>query len=435
MRPLFPSQRSDRARPRGQSMVELALLLPVLLLLLLVAIDFGRVFLGWVNLQQMTRIAANHAAKHATAWVAPIDGADLAEQARYRQKVENDARAINCTPPDPIPDPQLASGTTLGAHVRVAFDCEFGLLTPVISAVLGNSILVSAETTYPVKEGIVGTVPGGGSPVVVPPTADFVGSPQSGWGSPPSAPGTAPLSVTFIDQSIGGPTSWTWDFSAGSPSGSGTPSASVTTALTQGPHTVDYDCAGSAGQTCIFNVSLNVSNAGGADSSVKGNYITVTVPPDSGPIAEFTGTPRSGTKPLTVSFQFVDLRGGTVTYTTYEWDLNGDGSTDATGPTAAFNYTTEGSYDVSLRVVDSTGASNTLTKVGYITVVRQICTVPDFANVKVNNAQSRWAAAGFTTQVQFSPGNGNYTIRTQTLVGGTIDPQPDGCGSTITVGP
>jgi hypothetical protein len=68
-------------------------------------------------------------------------------------------------------------------------------------------------------------------------------------------------------------------------------------------------------------------------------------------------------------------------------------------------------------------------------VIKKTCIVPDFANVKKNNAQSIWAAAGFTTMVQFAPGNGNYTIRTQTLVGGTIDPQPDGCASTITVGP
>jgi PKD repeat protein len=241
--------------------------------------------------------------------------------------------------------------------------------------------------------------------------------------------------VTFLDLSMGGPTSWTWDFSSGTTSGTGTPSVNPGTGLAQGPHTIEYDCAGSPGDTCVFNVSLNVSNTGGSDSAAKADYITVTVPPDSGPIAEFAGTPLSGNKPLTVSFQFVDLRAGAVTYTTYEWDLNGDGSTDATGPNASFTYTTEGSYTVSLRVVDDTGAENTLTKTGYVNVIKKTCIVPDFANVKKNNAQSIWAAAGFTTMVQFAPGNGNYTIRTQTLVGGTIDPQPDGCASTITVGP
>src|SRR3990170_1992140 len=53
--------RRRRRRTRGQSVVELALLLPVILLLLLGAIDFGRVYLGWINLNQMARLAANFA--------------------------------------------------------------------------------------------------------------------------------------------------------------------------------------------------------------------------------------------------------------------------------------------------------------------------------------------------------------------------------------
>lgn len=411
-------------------MVEFALVLPVLLLLMLIAIDFGRVFLGWVNLQQMTRIAARFAAEHATAWGTP---GNPTEQARYQTIVMNDYEALSCAVPGAIPPPQI-TGTALGAHVRVSLDCQFGILTPIISNLIGGTVLVSAETTYPVVEGAVAIVPGGGSPIVVPPTADFVGSPQSGWGSPVS--GSAPLSVTFMDLSLGGPAAWTWDFSAGSPSGTGTP-ALVTpgTAVTKGPHTVTYDCSGSPGDTCVYNVTLRVTNAGGNDTMTKADYITVTVPPDTGPIAEFTGTPRSGTKPLTVTFQFVDLRAGAVTYTTYEWDLNGDGSTDATGPSAAFNYATEGSYDVTLRVVDDTGAESTLTKIGYINVVRRICTVPDFQEVNRNAAQNLWDRAGFTTDVVFASGNWGGKIHTQSIVGGTIDPRPDGCDSVITVGP
>src|SRR5918994_4379349 len=155
-------------RSRGQSVVEFALVIPVLLLLTLTAIDFGRVFLGWVNLQQMTRIAANHAAEHASAWGTP---GDPAQQDAYRQKVENDARLINCDPPDPIPDPIIGAGTQLGAPITVELSCEFNIITPVISNILGQTILVSASTTYPVKEGVVATVPGGGAPIVVPPVA------------------------------------------------------------------------------------------------------------------------------------------------------------------------------------------------------------------------------------------------------------------------
>src|SRR5687767_9215240 len=129
--------RPGRKRTRGQSVVEFALVVPVLLLLALTAIDFGRVFLGWVNLQQMTRIAANHAAEHASAWGTP---GDPAQQNMYRQKVENDAWLINCDPPDPIPDPILGSGTGLGAPITVELSCQFHIITPVISNIIGQTL-------------------------------------------------------------------------------------------------------------------------------------------------------------------------------------------------------------------------------------------------------------------------------------------------------
>ena len=49
-------------RTRGQSLVEFALVIPILLFLTLIALDFGRVYLGYINLQNMARIAANFAA-------------------------------------------------------------------------------------------------------------------------------------------------------------------------------------------------------------------------------------------------------------------------------------------------------------------------------------------------------------------------------------
>ena len=416
--------RFDRSRSRGQSLVELALTLPVVLLLLLIAIDFGRVYLGWVNLQQMARIAANFAADHATAWDTP---GDATVRARYQSIVRNDARLINCTLPAVLPDPQFPTGTAIGQEVKVQLSCEFSLITPIISRVVGSSILASTDATYPIKQGIVATVPGGGAPPVIPPVADFVASPRNGW---------SPLQVTMTDTSLNQPTSWVWDFSVGASStGAGFGSVNPTVKLTQGPHTVTYTCTGNPGDTCTWGISLQVTNAGGSDTASRPDYVTVTVPPPTGPIADFTGAPRSGTQPLSVSFQFNDLRVGTVTYTAYQWDFTNDGTFDATGATVSNIYSSPGLYDVRLRVTDSTGAQSTLTKVAYIYVSKRVCTVPDFAKTKKNNAQSLWASAGFTTNVLFQSGPGNYTIHSQTILGGTIDPQPDGCGSVITVGP
>src|SRR5690349_25010112 len=77
---------------RGQSLVEFALLLPILLLLALIAVDFGRVYLGWINLQNMARIGANFAANNAGEdWT--IGSPNFI---RYTNQMTGDASATNC---------------------------------------------------------------------------------------------------------------------------------------------------------------------------------------------------------------------------------------------------------------------------------------------------------------------------------------------------
>jgi len=74
--------RRRRARGRGQGLVEFAISLPVVLLMILFGIDFGRVFLGWVTLGNAVREAANFAALNPTAWTAPGNPAAVAEYDR-----------------------------------------------------------------------------------------------------------------------------------------------------------------------------------------------------------------------------------------------------------------------------------------------------------------------------------------------------------------
>jgi PKD repeat protein len=422
-RPRPPSRLTRHGRregQRGQSMVELALVAPVLLLIVLIGIDFGRIYLGYINLQQMARLAANFAADNAKAWDATPDAAI---QARYQELVDNDARAINCDLPRDgsgnldVFDPVFPNGFDLGDPVEVRLTCQFPVITPIIGMVVGGAVEVGAGAIFPIKEGAVASVPGGGGGTIAPPTADFIATPTSGF---------APLEVTFIDTSLNGPTQWAWDFGNG-------------TATGQGPHTRTYTCTDTTpGTVCTFVALLTVRNSGGIDTS-DARTITVTVPPDSGPIAEFEATPTEGEVPLSTRFDFVDLDPGATTYTNWEWDFDGDGTFDGTGQSVNHTYPAIGVYDVTLRVTDDSGATDTRTKTAYIVVTEKSCTVPDFFNVRVSNAQALWSAAGFTTTVTALPpanrGNADYRIKTQSILGGTIDPQPDGCDSTITVGP
>jgi uncharacterized membrane protein len=154
-------ERSSRARvtverrSRGQSLAEFALVLPLILLLLLFGIDFGRVFLGWVELNNVVREAANFAAQNPTAWnsVNP----DATAQAEYARLVTADAAGISCTLPNPLPTPSFPNGANgpnaIGQPVAVGITCNFGLITPVIGNIVGNPLHVSSSAAFPIRDG------------------------------------------------------------------------------------------------------------------------------------------------------------------------------------------------------------------------------------------------------------------------------------------
>jgi PKD repeat protein len=79
------------------------------------------------------------------------------------------------------------------------------------------------------------------------------------------------------------------------------------------------------------------------------------------PVASFSGTPTSGTAPLTVNF----TSGSTGTITSYSWSF-GDGTT-STVQNPSKSYANAGSYSVSLTVTGP-GGSHTSTRTGYVVV-------------------------------------------------------------------
>src|SRR6185503_19737284 len=107
--PPNPASKPARKRPksRGQSLVEFALTMPMALLMVLFGLDFGRVFLGWVALNQAAREAANYAAMNPTAWTLPYN---MAVQTEYARLVTTEAQQINCTLQSPVPAPTFGDG-------------------------------------------------------------------------------------------------------------------------------------------------------------------------------------------------------------------------------------------------------------------------------------------------------------------------------------
>jgi hypothetical protein len=138
--------------PRGQSLVEFAISFPVVMMMILFGIDFGRVFMGWVTLNNAVREAANFAAINPTAWQG---SGNAAAQAEYARLITAESGSINCTLPSPLPNPSFPSGTDLGSPSTVAVTCRFSLITPLIKNILGNAINVSASASFPIRSGVI----------------------------------------------------------------------------------------------------------------------------------------------------------------------------------------------------------------------------------------------------------------------------------------
>ncbi len=97
------------------------------------------------------------------------------------------------------------------------------------------------------------------------------------------------------------------------------------------------------------------------DAAVAGNYRWDTNTP---PVADFTGSPTSGDRPLTVNF--TDASSGTIN--SRSWNFGGGGTSTQTSP--SHTYTTPGVYTVSL-TVSGPGGNNTKTRTNYITVTQK----------------------------------------------------------------
>ena len=254
-------------RPTGQSLVEFTLILPVLLLLLMGGIDFGRVFLGWVSLNNTARIAANYAAANALS----VSAGNATALATYNRLVQDDAKATNCTPDDPIAPPTYDPDTAIGSYAVVSIDCRFDLITPILSGIFGGHVDVSAQSTFPIRSGVIANTTGGGGGGPAP-VAAFTATPDTG---------VAALTVTFADTSTGNPSTWSWDFQ----------DDGTIDSTDQNPTPFTYTAPGT------YTARLIVSN--GLQFSTATHTITVTTPP--GPIAAFTITPTTGTAPLVVT--------------------------------------------------------------------------------------------------------------------------------------
>jgi len=243
-------------RTRGQGLVEFALVLPIILFLTMAGLDFGRIYLGYINVQNMARVAANFAANNAT----DLAAGNPVTLARYQNQIALDAAATNCRlPGGTAPAPSFTdvnldgTSTGIGDNAKVGLTCTFNVITPIISNIVGNSLTVSTAVVFPIKSGMSGTGTAGGC--FSPPSASMNVAPGT-TGSMPS------FDVSFTDASGGCPaTLWQWDF------------GDLTTSTAQDPPVHSYTAPGT------YTVTMRATNSFGySDATPVTINVVATVP-------------------------------------------------------------------------------------------------------------------------------------------------------------
>jgi len=175
---------------------------------------------------------------------------------------------------------------------------------------------------------LTGTIVASG---LVPPVAVASATPNSG---------TAPLVVSFSStgssDADGSIVSYAWDFGNGQTSTAANPSATYT----------------SAGN---YTASLTVTDNSGLSGSTSVG-ITVTAAANVSPIASASGTPSSGTAPLTVAFSSAGSYDPDGSIAGYQWTFGDGSSSGLADPSNTYNSV--GSYTATLVVTDNAGATD-----------------------------------------------------------------------------
>lgn len=129
-----------RKTERGQAMVEMALILPILILIVFGIIEFGRIF--------NTKLIVSNAAREGARYAA-VNGNTVNDEQIF-DVVKNYVPSL-----DPLKvDPHVTPGQServRGTAVTVSVYYDVEIVAPVISVITGNPYKVTAQTTMRVE--------------------------------------------------------------------------------------------------------------------------------------------------------------------------------------------------------------------------------------------------------------------------------------------
>ena len=335
-----PSRRTRRPRRRGQALVELALILPVLLFLLVIAIDFGRLFFSYIQINNAAREGAAFAAYEPTNTVTITSRAQQETNAQAQRGESAITVTTSCADPagTTIACSAATGGAGAGNRITVNVNEAFNFLTPMVGGFFGGSVQMNAAATSVVTDYAPssGTPPG---PCALP-SADFTVIVTSG------------LSV-FADPSASTPDSgicaisgynWKWDANPLND--------------TPGQATGDDHTYGSAG---TYTIELEVTNQAGSDTETHDVTVPAGPPPPSctAPTANFTWTTSGNGANKVYTYTDTSAVADPVNcpITNWAWIFDGGAQSNSPNP-APFSYGNNSNHPVTLSVTNAGGTSS-----------------------------------------------------------------------------
>lgn len=127
-------------KQQGQTLVELALILPILVILLMGTIEFGRIFFSYLTVTNASREAVRSTVIYT--------GKD---DAYIQQKVADAAYWLDAADLTVEVTPSSPANRTTGVPLTVKVSYPVELFTPVLSDILSNPFIVKAETTMRIE--------------------------------------------------------------------------------------------------------------------------------------------------------------------------------------------------------------------------------------------------------------------------------------------
>ncbi len=143
---LMRKSRDHSVGERGQSLVEFALILPLLVLILMGVFDFGRAFFAYNAISGGAREGARYGVIHPTArdgdGLPPYDP-DTIEERAVAQTFILDMDEV---------DVQVTGGTGRGQPLTVNVTYDFYAITPLIGDIIGNPLTLRSSATMIIEQ-------------------------------------------------------------------------------------------------------------------------------------------------------------------------------------------------------------------------------------------------------------------------------------------